>query len=103
MGLLTRKKGAAADAAALPAEVLAVLDEATIHQRHSGDTPRAIVQLEGLSGFIAGPESSLAAVKKLWPWLTEDEAERAARYLGAHVRNHFRQAEPRRTNWATRW
>lgn len=98
-----RKKEAAAEAAALPAQVMAVLDEATIHQRHSGDTERAIVQLPGLSGFLAGPDSCAAAVQKLWPSLSGEQVEIAVSRLAKNVRSYFRQSEKGRTPWASRW
>ncbi|MFH0025057.1 hypothetical protein ACFZAC_26165 [Pseudomonas fluorescens] len=100
---LRREKEAAAEAAALPADVLAILDEAVIWQRHSGDTERAIVQLPTLSGFMAGPESCAAAVQKLWPELDGEQVELAVKRLAKNVRNYFRQNDKSRTPWASRW
>ncbi|RMV68077.1 hypothetical protein [Pseudomonas coronafaciens] len=99
--MVTRaEKEAAEESADLPAKVISILQNATIHTRHG--ERRAIIQLEGLSGFIASPDSSLAAVKKLWPSLNEEQADIAARYLVANVKLHFRQAV-RCTSWASRW
>jgi hypothetical protein len=93
----------AAEEAALPARVLAVLDQAAIWQRHSGDTDRAVIQLPGLTGFLAGPESSAAAVQTLWPELDEDQVEMAVRRLARNIKNHFRQQDKTLISWCNRW
>ncbi|POD79036.1 hypothetical protein BKM17_05215 [Pseudomonas syringae group genomosp. 3] len=91
---------AAEESAVLPASVVSILVNATIHIRHGEQ--RAIVQLEGLTGFIGSPESTSAAVKKRWPSLTVDQLDIATRFLISNVKKHFRQAS-RRTSWVSRW
>lgn len=99
-------KKVAAEQAAIPADVLALIESAAMYSRPGDENqPRIIVQPEGWSGFIFSPEAAGKWMAKAFPELTEEQQTRAANYLAALVRSHHRESQPvrKRTNWMNRW
>lgn len=96
----------AAERAALPGEVLAAIDSASMYVRHDNNLPRIIVQPEGWTGFIYSDDSAERWLNKAFPGqLNEQQKGSAVRYMAALVRNHHRESQPKRqrTNWMNRW
>ncbi|EIX1762579.1 hypothetical protein OP658_002902 [Cronobacter sakazakii] len=99
-------KKVAAEQAAIPAEVLAIIEGASLYTRPGTDNQaRVIVQAEGWSGFMFSEESAERWLAKAFPELTEEQKTRAVNYLAALVRSHHRESQPerKRTNWVNRW
>lgn len=102
------KEGDVAKATALPAEVLAALDGASVYVRQPGEdgAPRVVVQPAGMKGWVHGDEDS-ERLSRMFPELTEAQLQRAVRYLSSMVRNHLRTAAnngaTRRKNWVHSW
>lgn len=96
------------EATALPAEVLAALDGASVYVRQPGEdgAPRVVVQPAGMKGWVHGDDDS-ERLSRMFPELTEAQLERATRYLASLARNHWRMAAnngaTRRKKWVHSW
>ncbi|WP_338790730.1 hypothetical protein [Pseudomonas sp. AE27] len=103
-----RKEGEVAEATALPAEVLAALDGASVYVRQPGEDgePRVVVQPAGMKGWVHGDDNS-ERLSRMFPELTEAHLQRATRYLSSIVRNHLRKTGGNgakvRKNWVHSW
>lgn len=95
----------------LPADVLASIEEASITMRHSGDYPRAMVQLPGFTPFIHSEDITPVRLAQVFPGLTPAQVRRASRYVHSQVIRTCRQLSvplkpqdtARQLNWAARW
>lgn len=99
-------KKVAAEQAAIPADVLALIESAALYSRPGTDEQaRIIVQPEGWSGFMFSEESAERWMARAFPELTAEQKNRAVNYLAALVRSHHRERQPKakRTNWMNRW
>lgn len=106
MGLLWKRRQAQAKpSSALPAEVLAALDGATVHARSPGEdgAPRVLFQPAGLRGWMHSQEADSKALRKCFPELNDEQLRRACRYVASIVASHLRQTasggRKRRRNW----
>lgn len=99
------RKKVAAERAAIPAEVLAIIESAAMYTRPGGEAPRVIVQPEGWSGFICNPDSAERWICRAFPELTPQQVERAVNYLGALIRSYQREQQPKqkRSSWMNSW
>ena len=102
------KEGKVAEATALPAEVLAALDGASLYVRQPGEdgAPRIVVQPAGMNGWVHGDDDS-ERLSRMFPELTDAQLQRATRYLSSIARNHLRMIESggtsKRNSWINSW
>lgn len=78
--------------AALPDVVLEVIDGAGIARRSDGEdgAPRMVVHLPGWQPFIFTVEKAAGVMGKVFPELTDDEVQQAARRLRSRVAARLR-------------
>lgn len=87
------------DPSALPADLAACLESATVVPRHFREEgPRAVVQIDS-AGWIHNPEESRAQLLRRWPTLTDAQLNRALRHLTALVRRSGTPMPAKRRSW----
>lgn len=105
-GWLKREKQAQdANAAALPAEVAAAIEGASVVFRPAGQDgePRAVVQLPGLAGWMYGDEDA-QRLRGAFPELNDAQLRRACRYLASRIAQAAASDKPqRRAGWVNNW
>jgi len=106
VALVFKRKGEAVEHTALPADVMAALDGATFHSRHSNEGSRVIVQPAGMRGWVHSAEADAKALSSFFPELTEAQLARACRYIANLVRGHLRRLDDggeQRKSWVNNW
>lgn len=100
--MLAKVPTAAADPSALPGDLVACIDAASVFMRHGGEGPRAIVQIDG-RGWVHNDDDTRAQLLQRWPALNDSQLQRAVRYVAAKVRIAAVGAKPARGGWVHSW
>lgn len=93
-----------ADPTALPADLVACIESASVIPRHDGadGALRAVVQIDG-RGWVHTVEDTRAQLLRRWPLLTEPQVARAVRHIGAKVRQASAERGPQRIPFIHRY
>ncbi len=100
--MLAAMPPAVADPSALPGDLVACIDAASVFVRHSSEVPRAIVQIDG-RGWVHSDEDTRAQLLQRWPSLNDSQLHRAVRYVAAKVRIAAVGSKPARSGWVHNW
>lgn len=93
-----------ADPTALPADLVACIEAASVFPRHDGEDGalRAVVQIDG-RGWVHTVEDTRTQLLRRWPSLTDLQVARAVRHISAKVRQASAERGPQRIPFVQRY